>query len=181
MTIQTMWNWLLHLWAHPPTGAIVPCPAPLPGDPPDPGGLYDIVELGAVWTRIGIVSVVAVLALLLACYLLPRASLGPRFVMRWWLMLAAAGIVCFLVPLALGLTADVHARAGSCSTRPAAFPVDLPVSLLMDRMFAGLVWGLLAFVLLSLFATRVLGLSRHAGGFFHYRGCPVPRWNPTKG
>jgi hypothetical protein len=59
--------------------------------------------------------------------------------------------------------------------------VDIPASLLMDRMFAGLVWGALAFLLLSLLATRVLGLSRLAGGFFHYRGCPWPRWNPTKG
>jgi len=176
-----MWNWLLHLWAPPPTGAVVDCPAPLPGDPRDPGGLYNLAELNSLWARIGIVSVVAVLVLLLACYLLPRASLSPRFVMRWWLTLAASAVLCALIPLALGLTADMHARAGSCSTRPAAFPVDLPASLLMDRMFAGLVWGALAFLLLSLLATQVLGLSRLAGGFFHYRGCPWPRWNPTKG
>jgi hypothetical protein len=176
-----MWNWLLHLWASPPTGTILPCPAPRAGEAPDPGGLYDVAELGDLWTRMGIVSAVTVVVLLLFCYLLPRASLSPRFVMRWWLTLAAAAVLCFLVPLALGLTAEVHARAGSCSTRPAAFPVELPVSLLMDRMFAGLLWGALAFLVLSLFATKVLGLSRHAGGFFHHRGCPVPRWNPTQG
>ena len=72
-------------------------------------------------------------------------------------------------------------RAGSCTTRPAAYRVELPASLLTDRMFAGLLWGMLAFTLLSLVGTQLLGRSRLAGGFFHYRGCPVPRWNPTQG
>ncbi len=174
-------NWLFHLWAHPPTGAIVPCPAPIAGDPADPGGLYDAGQLMALWDSIATVSVIAVVAILLACYLIPRASLGPRFVRTWWLALAGSGLVCALIPLALGLTTQVNVRAGSCSTRPAAFPVDLPFGLLVDRMIAGALWGMLAFLILSLFATQVFGRSRLAAGFFHYRGCPVPRWNPTQG
>ena len=174
-------NWLLHLWAHTPLGTIVPCPPPIPPDPVDPGGLYDPVQLAALWNRIAIVSVLVVLALVLGCYLLPRASLGPRFVRGWWLGLAGAALAGFLIPLALGLTTQVNVRAGSCSTRPAAYPVDVPLGLLTDRMFAGIVWGMLAFVVLSLAGTQLLGRSRLAGGFFHYRGCPVPRWNPTQG
>ncbi|HEX2206061.1 MAG TPA: hypothetical protein VHG93_00145 [Longimicrobium sp.] len=174
-------NWLLHLWAHAPLGATVPCPAPREGEPPDPGGLYDAVQLASLWNRIAIISAIAVLVLVVVCYLLPRASLSPRFVRNWWLTLAGSMVACFLIPLALGLTADLNARAGSCSTRPAAFPVDVPVGLMMDRMFAGLVWGALAFIVLSLIGTQLLGRSRLAGGFFHYRGCPVPRWNPTQG
>lgn len=175
-------NWLLHLWAHAPLGAaFVPCPAPREGEPADPAGLYDALQLAALWNRMAILSAIAVLVLVLACYLLPRASLGPRFVRNWYLSLAGAGLACFVIPLALGLTSHVNVRAGSCSTRPAAFPVDLPMELLVDRMFAGLVWGLLAFAVLSLIGTRLLGRSRLAGGFFHYRGCPVPRWNPAQG
>lgn len=174
-------NWLLHLWAHPPLGASVPCPAPREGEAFDPGGLYDALQLASLWNWIGIVSLVVVVVLVLGCYLLPRASLSPRFVRTWWLTLGASGLVCALVPLAIGLTTQVNVRAGSCSTRPAAFPVDLPAALLVDRMFAGLVWGLLAFLVLSLLGTKVLGVSRLAGGFFHYRGCPLPRWNPTQG
>jgi hypothetical protein len=174
-------NWLLHLWAHAPLGFSVACPPPIPPDPADPGGLYNALQLTALWNRIAIVSLLAVLALVLGCYLLPRASLGPRFVRAWWLSLAGAALAGFLIPLALGLTAQVDVRAGSCSTRPAAYPVDVPLDLLTDRMFAGIVWGMLAFVVLSLLGTQLLGRSRLASGFFHYRGCPVPRWNPTQG
>jgi hypothetical protein len=174
-------NWLLHFWAQPPTGAVVPCPPPREGEPPDPGGLYDPSQLVALWDVIAIVSFVTVVVLVFACYLLPRTSLGPRFVRLWWFALVAAGAAGALVPLVLGLTTQINVRAGSCSTRPAAFPVDLPVGLLMDRMIAGTLWGVIAFVFVSLFATKVLGLSRFAGGFFHHRGCPWPRWNPTQG
>ena len=174
-------NWLLHLWAHAPLGATVPCPAPREGEPPDPAGLYDALAMAALWNRMAIISALAVLVLVLGCYLLPRTSLGPRFVRNWWFSLGGAALACFLIPLALGLTTEMPVRAGSCSTRPAAFLVDLPTGLLMDRMFAGLVWGVLAFLVLSLLGTQLLGRSRLAGGFFHYRGCPLPRWNPTQG
>lgn len=127
------------------------------------------------------VSILLVVALLLGCYLLPRASLNPGFVSRWWITFAVSGVLCLLVPLAVGLYSPVHARAGSCSTRPAAFAAEIPVELLLPRMLAGLVWGLLAFALVSLLATRLLGRWSGAGGFFHYRGCPWPRWNPGQG
>jgi hypothetical protein len=174
-------NWLLHLWAQAPLGIRVKCPAPLPGEPADPGGTYDPLQLGALWNSIAITSLIVVLALVLGCYLLPRASLGPRFVRAWWLGLAGSAAACFLIPLAVGLTTEIRMYAGSCTTRPAAYPVELSASLLTDRMFAGLLWGMLAFAVLSLAGTQLLGRSRLAGGFFHNRGCPWPRWNPTQG
>jgi hypothetical protein len=90
-------------------------------------------------------------------------------------------VLCLLVPLAVALLTDVHARAGSCSTRPAAFLVELPFALVLPRMVAGLVWGLLAFAIASVGATKLLGMWSGSGGFFHYRGCPLPRWNPGQG
>jgi hypothetical protein len=127
------------------------------------------------------VSIAVVVAVLLGCYLLPRASLNRGFVVRWWVSLAVSGAMCLLVPLPVGWFSQVHVRAGSCSTRPAAYLVDLPFDLLLPRMLAGLVWGLFAFAIASLLATWLLGRWSGAGGFFHYRGCPWPRWNPGQG
>jgi len=173
--------WLLHLWAQPPIGASLPCPPPRADQTADPGGLYNAAEIAARWQMMAAVSIAVVVALLLGCYLLPRASLNRGFVVRWWIMLAVSAVLCLLVPLAVGMYSPVHARAGSCSTRPAAYLVDIPFDLLLPRMFAGLVWGLLAFAIASLLATSLLGKWSGAGGFFHYRGCPWPRWNPGQG
>ncbi len=173
--------WLLHLWAQPPVGVRLVCPPPRAGEQPDPAGLYDAAEIAARWQMMAGVSAAVVVALLLGCYLLPRASLNRGFVVRWWGTLAVSGVLCLLAPLVVGMSSPVHARAGSCSTRPAAFLVDLPFDLLLPRMVAGLVWGLLAFAIASWLATLLLGRWSGAGGFFHYRGCPWPRWNPGQG
>jgi hypothetical protein len=173
--------WLLHLWALPPVGARLACPPPRADEPPDPGGLFNAAEIAARWQMMAGVSIVVVGALLLGCYLLPRASLNRAFVVRWWATVGLSGMLCLAVPLAVGLYAPVHARAGSCSTRPAAFAAEIPIELLLPRMIAGLVWGVLAFALLSLLATWMAGRWSGAGGFFHYRGCPWPRWNPGQG
>lgn len=173
--------WLFHLWALPPVGARLECPPPQAGDPADPSGLYNAAEVAARWQMMAAVSIALVVALLLGCYLLPRASLNRGFVLRWWGAWGLAGGLCFFVPLAVGQLSSVHARAGSCSTRPAAFPVEIPFDLLLPRMLAGLVWGLLAFAVISLLATRLMGRWPGTGGFFHYRGCPWPRWNPGQG
>ena len=173
--------WLVHLWAQPPVGARLACPAPPAGDPHDPGGLFNAAEIAARWQVMAGVSMALVGALLLGCYLLPRASLNRAFVVRWWATVVLSGVLCLIVPLAVGRYAPVHARAGSCSTRPAAFAAELPFDLLLPRMAVGFLWGVLAFALASLLATWLVGRWPGAGGFFHYRGCPWPRWNPVQG
>jgi hypothetical protein len=173
--------WLLHLWAQPPVGARLECPPPRVGDSYDPGGLYNAAEIAARWQVMAFASIALVVALLLGCYLLPRASLNRGFVVRWWATAGLSGVLCLLVPLAVGMYSPVHARAGSCSTRPAAFEAPIPFDLLLPRMLAGSMWGLLAFAAASLLATWALGRWSGAGGFFHYRGCPWPRWNPSQG
>ncbi|HYH79616.1 MAG TPA: hypothetical protein VEX86_07455 [Longimicrobium sp.] len=174
--------WLLHLWAHPPIGAMLVCPEPRTGEVRDPGGLYNAAEIATRWQVMAGVSFAVVIGLLLFCYLVPRASLNRGFVVRWWITWAVSGVLCLIVPLAVGLLSPVHARAGSCSTRPAAFEIPfIPFDLLLPRMVAGLMWGLLAFTIASVLATKLLGKWSGAGGFFHYRGCPLPRWNPGQG
>ncbi len=178
-----MWRYLLHLWALPPIDAHYErCPAPRAGEAPDPFGLYNATEVLGVWRTIAIASIVATLVIVLLCYLLPRASLSARFVRMWYACLAGTALLCFAIPFVVGKLTTVHVRAGSCTTRMAAFPVPhLPFDLLFERMLAGLVWGVLAFVLLSVIFTRLLARGPVAGGFYHYRGCPWPRWNPLEG
>jgi hypothetical protein len=178
-----MWRYLLHLWALPPIDAHLGCPPPRAGEAADPFGFYDAVRIQDVWSSIFWASLIGTLVILLACYLIPRASLSPRFVKGWYASLAGAMLFCFAVPLVVGRLTPVTARAGSCTTRPAAFLVQLPFDLLFPRMVAGLLWGFIAFTVASLFFTRILarGAGPVAGGFFHYRGCPWPRWNPLEG
>lgn len=176
-----MWRYLLHLWALPPLSARLECPAPRAGEAADPGGLYNAVQVMGVWRTIAISSIAVTLVIVLLCYLMPRASLSARFVKGWYACLAATAAFCFLVPYVVNALTPVTARSGSCTTRPAAFLVHLPFDLVFPRMLAGVVWGVLAFTLLSLLFTRVLARWPAAGGFFHYRGCPWPRWNPLEG
>lgn len=176
-----MWEFLLHLWAGPPVDAIIPCPAPIPGEPIDPGGLYDAAELTAVWGYMAAASAAAVLLALLVCYLAAGGSLRRSFVLRWYGTLAGVIAACALLPLLIGKVIDVQSRGGSCTTRVATFAVDIPLDLLWQRMFAGALWGGIAFVLLSLVFTQLLGRTPAAGGFFHHRGCPWPRFNPLQG
>jgi hypothetical protein len=176
-----MWPYLLNLWALPPVDAHLDCPAPRAGELPDPFGLYNAAQVTGVWRTVGIASLAATVVLLLACYLLPRASLSPRFVRSWYGWLAATMAFCFAVPFVVSRLTPVAARPGSCTTRPSAFLTHLPFDVVFPRMLAGLVWGLLAFTLFSLIATRLLARGPVAGGFFHYRGCPWPRWNPLEG
>ncbi|MFL5386457.1 MAG: hypothetical protein ACJ8GN_28390 [Longimicrobiaceae bacterium] len=180
-----MWRYLLHLWALPPIDArIEPCPPPRAGEAPDPFGFYDALRVQDVWSTIFWISLIGTLVIVLACYLVPRASLSARFVKGWYACLVGTMLFCFAVPYVVGMLSPVTARAGSCTTRPAAYLIPhLPFDLLFPRMLAGALWGLVAYIVFSVFFTQILarGAGPVAGGFFHYRGCPWPRWNPLEG
>jgi hypothetical protein len=167
---------LLHLWANPPTDLALMCPAPPPGDPIPPPGFFDPATVSAAYGAAGWASLGAVILLVLCCYLLTRSSLGPGFVKRWWIFLAIAGVVGFLVPLGVLRFWGTRALAGSCVTNPNPFAATLPWSEILDRSVAGLVWAPLAFLIFSLLFTRTAGWLPQSGGFFHNRGCPWPRW-----
>lgn len=177
-----MWRYFWHLWALPPIDAHLVCPPPRADEAVDPFGFYDAVRVHDVWSSIAWASAIGTLVIFLACYLLPRASLSARFVKGWYACLAGTMLFCFAAPYVVGMLTPVTARAGSCTTRPAAFLVPhLPFDLLFPRMVAGALWGLVAFTVLSLVVTRLMARGPVAGGFFHYRGCPWPRWNPLEG
>ena len=52
---------------------------------------------------------------------------------------------------------------------------------ILARSVAGAVWGPVAFFILSLVATKTVGLSDKSGGFFHNRGVPHPWFFPSRG
>ena len=173
-----MWQSVLHLWASPPENVSLACP-PFPTGEAVPNGFFDPTPVAAAYQWAALATGVLVLLAVLACYLLDRRSLSRRFVWRWWTVLGASSVLGALVPLAmLYLVVPQHALAGTCATNPLPFPATFPLGLALNRALAGFVWSALAFVLLSLLLTRAAGWHPAAGGFFHNRGCPLPRINP---
>ena len=172
-------NYLLHLWATPPEALVLtPCPAPPPGTEGDPAGLFAPESVETAFRLAGYSSLAAAVLVVAIVYLVTSGSLSPRFVRRWWFGLGAAAALSFVIPLLVLSTSGTHALPGSCSTNPTAFLHPLPWSIVMERALAGLVWGFLAFTLLSVVFTRTLGYWPGSKGFFHFRGCPVPRIRP---
>lgn len=175
-----MWQFLLHLWESPPVDLRLTCPAPATGQSANAQGFYDYTSVAATFNLAAIVSVIVVLLGVVICYQWTRGSLGGRFVKRWWIALALTGVFCFVAAWSVLATFPTTALANSCASNPDAFAARLPTALILNRAFAGLVWGWTAYVLLSLVATATIGrlLPHRSNGFFHYRGCPWPRVLP---
>lgn len=175
-----MWQALFHLWARPSTDLpLLSCPAPATGQPPDPQGFYDPNSVSAAFNSTAAVSVVLVIVAVVICYQITRGSLGGRFVKRWWIGMAATAVACFGAGWLVLALFPTTALAGTCSTDPNAFRVALPTAVVIQRAVVGLVWGPAAYALISVLLTSTIGrLPSKNNGFFHSRGCPVPRFLP---
>jgi hypothetical protein len=176
-----MWKYLVHLWATPPSSLSLNCPPPPDGQTPDPLGFYDFDSVTAAFNAAAVVSAAIVVLAVVICYWFTSATLGPRFVRRWWIALATAAL---LTPVSVWVVlrrAPTTALAGSCETSPDAFSVILPFGTMLSRSLAGMLWAILAVVLLSSLLTATIGRIPHVrNGFFHNRGWPWPRILPTK-
>lgn len=173
-----MTDFLLHLWAGPPARLPVACPAPPPGEPLPPPGEFDPSTILAAYSAAGWLSLVAVVLVVLVCYLFTTGSTSPRFTIRWFVFLGIAAVVAFAVPVVVLRVWPTRALANSCLTNPTAFTVTMPWDVVISRGLAGIVWGVLVFTLVSILLTRTAGRWPSAGGFFHHRGCPWPRFAP---
>ena len=172
-------DFLLHLWAGPPGRIPVTCPLPLPGDPAATApGFLDPSMVRAAYSVTGLATLAAALAVVLVCYLATRTTLGPRFVVRWYAFWGLAVALGLALPFAILRLWETRVYPGSCATNPTPFASPIPWSEVIERGAAGAVWAFAAFFVLSLLLTRTLGLLPLAGGLFHNRGCPVPRWRP---
>jgi hypothetical protein len=173
-----MSDYLGNLWAGPPANLQLRCPPPAPGEAIDPMGFFDPNVLRGAY-RMATLSTAALVVLLVAlCYLWTRSSLGPRFVLRWWIFLGGSMLGGFILGIAVLRMWPARALAGSCETNPTSFLVTIPWADALNRGVAGAVWAGLVFTLLSLVLTQLAGRFPWSGGLFHYRGCPYPRLMP---
>lgn len=175
-----MFDYLLHLWAPPPTDLQLICPPPPPGDPPDLAGFFDPSTVATAYSAAGLASGVVVLLLAFVCFQFTSYTTGPRFTKRYVLFWLVCGVLCFLVPLAILRAAETLALAGTCDTNPEPFAQALPWNVIIGRGVAGLVWGALMFFVVTLLLTRTAGRFPWSGGFFHNRGTPWPRLVPGR-
>lgn len=173
-----MIDYLLHFWAPPPIDLTLACPLPADGQVADATGFYANDSVRAAFDAIWVGTGLAVLLAMLLCYLATSQSTGRGFARRWVLFVAAVAVVGFIIPLGVLTYFPTHALAQSCETNPEPFEIALPTWVVVARGVAGAVWAPVAFVVLSLLATRVAGRSHRSGGFFHNRGIPYPWYSP---
>lgn len=176
-----MWNYLVHLWAPAPASLSLNCPPPPDGQTPDPLGFYDWMTVNAAFNSAATVSAVIVILAVVICYAFTANTLGPRFVRRWWIMLGLTALTTFGAVWLILQRSATTALAGSCETSPDAFAAALPFGIILSRSLAGMVWAMLATIVLSLLLTATIGRIAHVrNGFFHNRGWPWPRILPTR-
>lgn len=174
-----MQNPLLHLWASAPENVPLRCPDPPPGvQNADLNGFFAADSVSAAYSAVGYLSLLIVVLAVVSCYQATRTSLGPPFVKRWWIFEVGSSIACGLAALLVLYFWPTQADAASCQQYLVAFRATLPFGLILSRAVAGFVWAMLAFLIVSLILTQVAGRVPWAGGFFHNRGCPWPRFNP---
>lgn len=172
-----MWDHLLHLWATPPATLALACPPGAPGQTTNPSGIFDERTIRAAYGLVSAESFAVVLVLVVGCYMLTRASTGPRFTRQWMACWGVAALLAAVVTwaqlhFAPGTTAEVQ----TCESNPAAFPVPLPGGFVFARTMAALVWAALVYPLLSVLLTQTAGrVPGMRNGFFHNRGTPWPR------
>jgi hypothetical protein len=174
-------QYILHLWSIPPVGLTLACPAAPVGQTTNPTGLFDDAAVHAAFTSAAMWSAVVIAVLIPVCYLATRKASGPKFDRRWLYSMISAGVTCALVSYAVLAFAPTTAAANTCESNPNAFLVSLPSGVVMRRTIAGLVWGLLAFVVGSFLGTRIFGwYPSLRNGFYHSRGTPWPRMSPGR-
>lgn len=169
-------DYLVHLWAVPPVGLQLPCPAAAAGQTTNLFGSFDDNSVRAAFATAGAWSAIVVAAMIFGCYFLTRKSSGPGFDKRWVVFGLFASALCFVVAYGALHFAHTTAMAQSCESNPSAFAWPLPAGVVMSRAIAGLVWGALAFFVLSIVMTAVAGwYPSMRNGFYHNRGTPWPR------
>ena len=177
--LDRLHRYLWHLWGAPREVPLT-CPV-IPGTPVDPTGFFDNATVDSALDWTGWVSLASVIVLVVLCYNATRYTTGPWFERRWAKTVVVSAIVAFLIPLIVLLLSKTRAAPGTFETDPSPFQAVLPLDFILLRASAGLLWGPIAFVIVSLILTQTMGRFDWGGGFFHNRGCPWPRLFPSKG
>ena len=159
--------------------AQVTCPPPAQGQTSNSQGDYDPVTVANAVHASGAAWAICIALVVIACYNWTRLTMSPRFVMRWWLfVIVAAGTGAAVVATVLRFW-PTTADANACQSDPRAFPAPLPGDFVWAQGFAGALYGVVLFAVLSVAFTWLLGrFAYEKNGFFHNRGCPIPRALP---
>lgn len=152
------------------------CPPAAQGQSTNPTGDYDVQTVASAVHAAASAWITVLTLLVVVCYQWRRGSLGPAFVKRWWGFAVASMVVgAGVVYGALGFW-PTSALANSCQSDPRAFPTRLPGDFVAGQTLSAFLLGLLLFVALSVVLTLTIGrIPRLGNGFFHNRGCPLPR------
>ncbi|MEP6620001.1 MAG: hypothetical protein ABJE47_11825 [bacterium] len=155
------------------------CPVAAQGQTTNALGDYDQSSVSSAVHASAAVWGLALIMLVCVCYNWTRLSMSPRFVFRWWIFLAIGAVVGAIAVYATLSWWPTIALANSCQSDPRAFPIALPSGFVWTQVWAAMIYGALMFAVLSVVFTAILGRFAHqANGFFHNRGCPLPRALP---
>jgi hypothetical protein len=157
----------------------VTCPPPAQGQTSNAQGDYDPLSVAHAVHASGTAWLVCTAIVVIACYNWTRLTMSPRFVKRWWLFVGVAAVAGGAVVAAVLRLWPTKADANACQSDPRAFPAPLPADFVWAQGVAGFLYGILLFGLLSILFTWAFGRFAYVGnGFFHNRGCPIPRALP---
>lgn len=165
-------------WAAGARTLPVPCPPPIPNDPPDPSGYLSPESVAALMGQAYWLTLLLCVAAVSTCYLMTRQSTGPAFQKRWIVFLLGSTVLAWVMNQVLLRVGTVRAAASACTTDPSPFPAHLPGDFVHGASLGAALVTLLLVVLFSLIATRVIGRRPWARGFYHNRGVPLPRMLP---
>ncbi len=155
------------------------CPPAAQGQTTNSQGDYDPATVTNAVHASGAAWALSIALVVLVCYNWTKATMSPRFVIRWWIFMAVGALVGAAVTATVLNLWPTTADANTCQSDPRAFPAPLPSDFIMGQGFAGALYGALLFVLLSILFTQLLGRFAHRrNGFFQNRGCPIPRALP---
>ncbi len=151
---------------------------------PDTGatGYIATQDLIRAWNLTVVVSMIAVAFLVVWCYSATKTTTGPQFSVRWlWTAVAASGlsaVVTFVILKAYPFTIDQATCGNGAEVLGQVSRQALPGDYFFPAIAVRFVWGIFAFVALSSALTATIGRRPWAGGFFHNRGVPFPKFLP---
>jgi hypothetical protein len=155
------------------------CPPAATGQTTNPNGSFDLATVSAAVHASAAALGLALLLLVFWCYSWSRGSLGPKFVRRWWTFTLSSLVVGAAVVWVVLSYWPTTALPNECQSDPTAFRAPLPSDFVMGQTLSAAFFGLLFFMILSVLFTQTIGrIPRLKNGFFHNRGCPVPRFLP---
>ena len=155
------------------------CPVAAQGQTTNPLGDYDQSSVSSAVHASAAAWGLSITMLVVICYNWTKLSMSPRFVVRWWVFLIVGPIIGAASVFLTLSNWHTTAVANACQSDPRPFPIALSSGFIWEQVWAATIYGVLLFILTSVVLTALAGRIAHQNnGFFHNRGCPIPRALP---